>query len=425
MDTYRDLILLVILIFLSGVFSASETALTSFRSIHLETIASESPRKGELLKIWLKKPTEMLTALLLGNNIVNIFATSLATSVITNFLATTGENSQGMTVLISSSIMTVVILIFGEITPKIIATNNSTSISKKVITPIYVFTMITKPIILILMGISRLINRILGIEVNETSQLMTEKDIISYVNVGTAEGIIEHEEKNMIESIVTFGETLAREVMTPRTSLFALSGEAQIKDILEETIENGYSRIPVFNEGIDDILGILYTKDLLIAIKENKLESPVKDFIREAFFIPETKSILSVLEDFKTEQVHMAIVIDEYGGTVGVVTIEDVIEEIFGEIRDEYDTEEVDAIKERADGTYEIDGMLDIETINKDLNLFLPVSDDYESLGGLILNELNNIAEVGDIVDLQDIELTVLEVDKKRIAKVLLTKKGS
>ena len=228
----------------------------------------------------------------------------------------------------------------------------------------------------------------------------------------------------MIESMVTFGETCAREVMTPRTSVFAIEGNKSINDVWKDIVEQGYSRIPVYKDGMDEIIGILYIKDLLNAVKEGKCDMPVKEFMRKAYFVPETKSIIKILEDFKTQKVHMAIVIDEYGGTVGVVTIEDLIEEIFGEIRDEYDKEEEEAIKEKGPNTYEVDAMLDIETINKELDIELPESEDYESLGGLIMNELGEIAKAGDIVKISGVELKVLEIQKMRISKVQIKKES-
>lgn len=425
MDTYHYLALLVLLILLSGLFSASETALTAFRSIHLEDISEKNPKKGELLKYWLKRPNEMLTAMLLGNNIVNILATSLATAFITSFLQKKGlNNSQNMSVFISTLTMTTIILIFGEITPKIIAKNNSTPISKSVILPIYYMTKLATPIIWILTGISKFIGRVLGINIKDEAIMITEQDILSYVNVGEAEGVIETEEKAMIESMVTFGETSAKEVMTPRTSVFAIEGNKSIDDVWDDITTLGYSRIPVYKDVMDEIIGILYIKDLLFAVKDGKSHMPVKDFVRPAYFVPETKSIIKILADFKTQQVHMAIVMDEYGGTVGVVTIEDLIEEIFGEIRDEYDEEEEEQIKEKAPNIYEIDAMLDIETINKELDVDLPESEDYESLGGLILNELDKMAEVGDTVHINGVELKVLEIQKMRISKVLLKKES-
>lgn len=422
MDSYHNLFLLIILIVLSGIFSASETALTSFKSSELEAVREKSPKKEKMLKEWLRRPNDMLTALLLGNNLVNIVATSLATAVITNYLKSSGvENNDGVSVFISSAIMTVVILIFGEITPKIIAKNNSSEISYKIIKPVYYITFIAKPIIILLTGISKFIGRILGIKIIDEMMMITEEDILSYVNVGEAEGIIEEEEKDMIESVVTFGETLAKEVMTPRTSVYAIEGNRTINDVWEDITQLGYSRIPVYNNVVDDITGLLYIKDLLNAVKEGKIDEPVKNFVRKAYFVPETKSIMKILADFKDSKVHMAVVVDEYGGMVGVVTIEDLIEEIFGEIRDEYDKEE-DAIKDTGNEVYEIDAKLDIETINKELEINLPVSEDYESLGGLVLNELNEMANVGDTVNIGNIEIKVSEIKKTRISKILLRK---
>mgnify|MGYP000894577910 CR=1 FL=1 len=230
----------------------------------------------------------------------------------------------------------------------------------------------------------------------------------------------EEDEKEMIHSIVTLGETSAKEVMTPRTSMFALEGEKTINEIWDEITENGFSRIPVYEETIDNIIGILYVKDLMEHVKNNELDIPIKQFIRSAYFVPETKSIIEILKEFRGLKVHIAMVLDEYGGVVGLVTIEDLIEEIVGEIRDEYDDEEESFFKKIADNEYEVDAMTDIETINKDLELNLPISEDYESLGGLIVTTTGKICEVGDEVQIDNIYLKVLEVDKMRVSKVFI-----
>ena len=250
--------------------------------------------------------------------------------------------------------------------------------------------------------------------------MITEEDIISFVNVGNAEGIIEEDEKEMIHSIVTLGETNAKEVMPPRTSMLAFEGTKTINEVWDEILENGFSRIPVYNETIDDIVGILYVKDLMEHIKNGDLNSPISEFVRTPYYIPETKSIIEILKEFRTLKVHIAMVLDEYGGVVGLVTIEDLIEEIVGEIRDEYDDEEDSFYKKIADNEYEVDAMTDIETINKDLELELPISEDYESLGGLIVTTLGRICNVGDEIEIDNIQLKVLEVDKMRVSKVFI-----
>ena len=397
MDTYQNILLLVVLIMLSGFFSASETALTSFRSIHLEKFEDgKNAKKVELLKKWLKNPNEMLTGLLVGNNIVNILASSIATVVTINIMGGTSSSS----VAVATVGMTIIILIFGEITPKIIAKNQSVKIAGVVVSIIYYFAWVLKPIIKILMMISKFIGRLMGIELHDEGLMITEEDIISFVNVGEAEGIIEEEEKEMIHSIVGFGETTAKEVMTPRTSMFALEGEDTLDDVWDEIIENGFSRIPVYEDTIDNIIGVLYVKDILSVIKNGKTDVPV--------------------QEFRSMKVHIALVLDEYGGIVGLVTIEDLIEEITGEIRDEYDTEEEELIHKIDDNTYEVDGMIDIETLDKELSIGLPESEDYESLGGLIITQIGRVAVVGDEFMLNDVRLKVLEVDKMRVSKVLI-----
>lgn len=411
-----NVLILVILILLSGFFSASETALTVYRSNNLEKLDVEKKRRVyELLKQWLKEPNAMLTGLLIGNNIVNILASSIATVVIVNYF---GQKSSS--VLLATAIMTVLILIFGEITPKLIARNNSSSIAEFVITIVYIIAFIFKPIIAFLMVISKLIGRILGINMTSSQMMITEEDIISFVNVGNAEGIIEEDEKEMIHSIVTLGETTAKEVMTPRTSMLAFEGSKTINEVWDEIIENGFSRIPVYNETIDDIIGVVYVKDLMEHIKNGDLNLPISQFVRNAYYVPETKSIIEILKEFRKLQVHIAMVLDEYGGIVGLVTIEDLIEEIVGDIRDEYDDEEEFFFVKIAENEYEVDAMIDIETLDKELNINLPISEDYESLGGLIVTELGRICDVNDEITIDNIYLRVLEVDKMRVSKVLI-----
>ena len=418
MDTYQNVVLLVFLILLSGFFSASETALTAFRSIHLEKLEDgKHDKQVNLLKKWLKNPNEMLTGLLLGNNIVNILASSIATIVTIQFMGTSSKS-----VAVATIGMTVVILVFGEITPKIIAKNHSLKIAGVVIVIVYWFSFFTKPLIKILIWISKFIGKLLGIELEDETLMITEEDIISFVNVGEAEGIIEEDEKEMIHSIVGFGETSAKEVMTPRTAMLAFEGNKTIDDIWYEMVDNGFSRIPVYEDTIDNILGVLYIKDIMNCIKDGNTNVPIKNFIRPGYFVPETKSIIEILKEFKALKVHIAMVLDEYGGIVGLLTIEDLIEEIVGEIRDEFDTEEEEFITQIDENSYEVDAMIDIETLDKELCLNLPESDDYESLGGLIVTELGRLATIGDELKFNGVKLKVLEINKMRVSRVLIEK---
>lgn len=404
---------LPLLIILSGFFSASETALTALKRRDLVDVDDKHPKISKLLKTWIKSPNNMLTAILIGNNIVNIYAASLATSFALKYF--NGSRVTGVVTIV----LTILILIFGEITPKIIAKTYSKKVSCIVIRPIYYLSKILFVFIKILSWISKFISRIFGIKITDNNIIITEEDIRSMVSVGEEEGIIEEEERNMIHSIFDFGDSSVREVMVPRTSMYAIEGSKTLEEIWDEIIKNGYSRIPVYQERIDNIIGIVYIKDLLEIVMKKEFDKPIKNFIREAYFIPETKLLAELLKDFKKRQTHMAVVLDEYGGTVGLVTLEDLIEEILGEINDEYDNEE-ELIKKVEPNKYKIDAIIDIDLLNKKLELSLPEVEDYDSLGGFIYSILGRVPEAGDDLEWENVKLRVLKVDNHRIAFVLL-----
>jgi magnesium and cobalt exporter, CNNM family len=270
------------------------------------------------------------------------------------------------------------------------------------------------------MFVTKVISRMMGVDIQHENLMITEEEIKSYINVGEAEGVIEEEEREMIHSIIEFGDTTAKEVMTPRTSIFMLDAESTIDEVWDEIIDSGYSRIPVYGEDLDEILGILYAKDLMILAKKGTTDIPIKNILREAYFVPDTKSIVEILDEFRSKQVHMAIVLDEYGGTVGLATIEDLIEEIIGEIKDEYDLHEEDEIEKIDESKYIVDARINIEDLNKELELDIPESEDYESLGGYVLDILGRVAEVEDIVHSEGLKMKVLEVDKMRVVKILI-----
>lgn len=410
----------MILVVLSAFFSASETALTAFSKSKLKLIAEKSQGKADLLKIWLKKPNEILTGLLIGNNIVNVLSSAIATMIAISFL---GNNPKA--IAISTGAMTVLLLIFGEITPKVVAKAYSTSISNAIIRIVYVLSKIFLPVSKILMAISKIVARIFGVKIDEIAFLITEEEIKSVVSVGEEEGVIEEEEKKMIHSIFEFTDTTVKEIMIPRTTVFAVEASKTLEEIWDVITGNGFSRIPVYEEGIDNIIGVFYIKDIFNIVKDGKLNMQVKSFIRDAYFVPETKPLFEMLEEFKKKHIHMAIVLDEYGGTSGIITIEDLIEEIVGDINDEFDIEHDEEIKKVAENKYIVDAMLDVEFLNEELKIDLPVSEDYDSLGGYIYSILGRVPIEKDVIshDNGNVEVRVLEVDNKRIVKALIIKR--
>jgi putative hemolysin len=409
-----------VLILLSGFFSASETALTAFNRSKLSEVEEKMKGSSKLLKIWLLKPNKMLTAILIGNNVVNILSSAIATTLAINLVGS-GSNA----IMMVTASMTVIILIFGEITPKIIAKTYSTIIAALVIRIIYFLSLLFSWLIAILMFISKIIARLFNIKITDENLIITEEDIKSFVIAGEEEGVIEEEEREMIHSIFEFGEARVRDVMVPRTTIYTIEASKTLNDIWDEIIENGFSRIPVYEESIDNVIGIIYVKDLFNVIRDGKFEVEVRNFIREPYFVPETKPLVEMLEEFKNKHVHIAIVVDEYGGTSGLVTIEDLIEEIVGEINDEFDEEEDNSIRKVAENKYIIDALLPISDINSDLGINLLKSEDYDTLGGYVYSALGRVpVEKDTIVDDElGIELRVLEVDNRRVVKVLITKK--
>lgn len=246
---------------------------------------------------------------------------------------------------------------------------------------------------------------------------ITEEDIKTYVKVGTESGTIEEGEEEMIHSIFEFSDTTVREILTPRTAIFALDMEKTLEEVWDEILEQGFSRIPIFNETIDNIVGIAHIKDIMKYEDKEYKNIQIKEIMKEAYFVPETKNLVELLEEFKAKKTHMAIIIDEYGGTLGLITIEDLLEEIVGEIQDEFDHEE-EMIQQVNEKIYDIKGDSIIEELNDELSIKIPTSEEYETVAGYIQYELGKVAEISDQVLGDGFVLKVLEIDNKRIEKV-------
>lgn len=421
----NQIILLVVLIGFSAFFSASETALTAFRKVKIKDVEKDNPKAAKLLKAWIKRPNEILASLLLGNTIVNIFAASIATLFFVSMLKKYGlSNSDEVSVYIATAVMTVFTLVFGEITPKIIAKNYSDSISKWVIHPVYYISIIMFPLVAVFMFASRIICRILGIKIHDEKIVITEEEIKSIVSVGEEEGVIEQEEKEMIHSIFEIGDVNVREVMIPRIDVFAVEADKSIEDVWSAIVEMGYSRIPVYGESIDHIKGVVYLKDLLNVVKDGRTNEKIGSFLREAYFVPETKLLVPLLKEFKERHIHMAIVLDEYGGTFGIITIEDILEEIVGDINDEHDKQERN-IEKITNDIYRVNGKLSIQDVNSELGTEFPEMEEYDTFGGFIYYTLAKVPEIDDKIENEEYEIKVENIENHRIKSVIVKIKGA
>lgn len=403
-------ITLVILLLLSGFFSSAETALTTVNKIRIRSLAEENNKRAIRVAKILDNQSKMLSAVLIGNNIVNISASALATSLTIKLV---GSYATGIT----TGFLTLFVLIFGEITPKTMATINAESLSLAYSGIISALMWILTPVIFIINQMSLGVLTILRIDPNSKSAAITETELRTIVDVSREEGVIENEEHAMINNLFDFGDSLAKDVMIPRVDMTFADINSSYKEILDIFRSEKYTRLPIYEGTTDNVVGIINVKDLLLY--DSHEDFKVSDILREPYYTYEYKKTSELMEELKKTSNNITIVLDEYGSTVGMITLEDLLEEIVGEIRDEYDDDEKDLIQKISDTEYLIEGMAKLDDINDMLELNLQ-SEDYDSLGGLIMELLDRLPTEGDVVKTPDAELTVKKVVNKRIHSILL-----
>ena len=407
-DTYQIIILLILLA-LSAFFSSNETALMSVNKIRLRSLADEGNKRAAMaLDILENQTPKLLSAILIGNNIVNISASSLATTLAYSF--------GGYMVSIVTLILTVLILIFGEITPKNYATINAEKITLRYI-PIFKFLMtIMTPVIFIINLFSRGVMRLMRVDPDAASKAMTEEELRTIVDVSHEDGVIESDEKEMIYNVFDLGDATAKDIMVPRVHVTFADVESTYDELIEIFREDKFTRLPVYKDSQNNIVGIINMKDLLLYDKNE--EFVIDRFLRKPHFTYETKSISDLLVEMKDSTFNIAIVLDEYGDMAGLITLEDILEEIVGEIHDEYDEKEDELVQKISDREYIIEGSMHLDDVNDHLNTELD-SEDYDSLGGFIIEHLDRLPVAGDEVVTDDgIRLVVEKLDKNRIEKV-------
>ena len=371
-----QIVLLIILLIGSGFFSASETALMSLSKIKMRHMEEDGVKGAKLVSTLIEDSNRLLTSILIGNNIVNIAATSITTSLFTAMLGAQG-------VAIATGLMTVLVLIFGEITPKTISANNPEKASLVVAKPIKFFVTILTPIVWIFNIITKVIFKLFGVDDKGVKPFITEEELKTMVNVSHEEGLLEMEEREIINNVFEFGDMQAKEAMVQRLDIVAIDMEDSYEEIIDLFKTEKLSRMPVYEETIDDIIGILNIKDIIFLSDEEIENFDIKKYMREAFFTYEFKKITQLLEEMKKDKSQMAIVVDEYGGTAGLITIEDLVEVIVGDIEDEYDEEE-DEIQVISPNEFLVDGSTKISDVNEILNIELE-SEEFDSIGGYII----------------------------------------
>ena len=404
-----QIVLLIILLIGSGFFSASETALMSLSKIKMRHMEEDGVKGAKLVSTLIEDSNRLLTSILIGNNIVNIAATSITTSLFTAMLGAQG-------VAIATGLMTVLVLIFGEITPKTISANNPEKASLVVAKPIKFFVTILTPIVWIFNIITKVIFKLFGVDDKGVKPFITEEELKTMVNVSHEEGLLEMEEREIINNVFEFGDMQAKEAMVQRLDIVAIDMEDSYEEIIDLFKTEKLSRMPVYEETIDDIIGILNIKDIIFLSDEEIENFDIKKYMREAFFTYEFKKRTHLLEEMKKDKSQMAIVVDEYGGTAGLITIEDLVEVIVGDIEDEYDEEE-DEIQVISPNEFLVDGSTKISDVNEILNIELE-SEEFDSIGGYIIGYIRHIPEENEIIEMDNIKFNIESVDKNRIKKI-------
>lgn len=404
-----QLAILVVLLCLSAFFSSAETALTTVNRFRVLTLIEEGDKRAIRLGTVLEQPSKMLSAILIGNNIVNMSMSSIGTLLATKAFGSAGAG-------LATGVLTFLVLIFGEITPKTCATISAEKLALRFAAPIYVWMWISTPLIAVVNTFSMGVMKIMRVDPGKKTDAYTENEIRTIVEVSHQDGEIESEERKMINNVFDLDDHLAKDIMVPRVDMTFLNINATYAETIEVYRDGLFTRLPVYEDTTDNVVGILNVKDLLLY--ENKEDFHVQHVLREPYFTHEHKKTSELMMEMRENSITLAIVLDEYGATAGLVTLEDLLEEIVGEIRDEYDEYEEDLVKKISDYEYVVEGSSKLDDLNDQIGLDLE-SEDYDSIGGIVIELLDRLPQEGEEVTTENgIRLVVDEVEKNRIDKV-------
>lgn len=406
-----QLITVIILLSLSAFFSSSETALTTVNQIRMRTLADNGDKRAARVLRVTGNPGKMLSAILIGNNIVNLSASSISTSLAIHLFGNTGAG-------IATGILTFLILIFGEVTPKTMATIKADSMSLTVAAPIGLLMKILTPVIFIINKLSLGLMFLLHVNIKDAQKKMTEEELRTIVDVSQENGVIEHEERDMIHNLFDFGDAEAKEIMVPRIDMTFVQADATYQEVLDIFRQDMFTRLPVYEDSTDNVIGIINMKDFLL--QNDTPEFSVRNLLREPYFTYEHKNTADLFLEMRKSSISLAIVLDEYGVTAGLITLEDLLEEIVGEIRDEYDADEEDDITRISDREFYVLGSANLNDVSEALSLHF-TSDDYDTIGGYCLGLLDHLPEKNEIILTDNnILLRIDRMEKNRIERIYI-----
>ncbi len=420
-SSIRQIIVLLILLLLSAFFSSAETALTTVNRHRVRALAENGNARAKRVLALTGNSEKMLSAILIGNNIVNLSASSLTTTLAIHLAQNYGFSENASTFIgCATGILTILILILGEITPKTIATKESEKLSLLYSGPIYALTLIFTPVIVIVNTISRALCRLVKIDPDQTVA-MTEMELRTIVDVSQEDGVIEEEEKDMINNVFDFGDSVAKDIMIPRIDMTFASVDMTYDEVSSLFLEEQYSRLPVYEETKDNVIGVLNLKDLFFYKETHRPEVfELRDLLRKPFFTYEFQKTSVLMEEMRKRSISFCIVLDEYGCTAGLITLEDLIEEIIGDIRDEFDEDEADMVHKISDHEFEVEGSMKLDDLNDLLGTDIE-SEDYDSVGGHLIELLDHFPAEGETVREGDYLYSVRKMEQNRIARVYIS----
>jgi len=399
---------------LSAFFSGSETAFFSLSQTQLAEIQERGEASSKRIVRLMEEPRRLLVSILTGNMVVNIGAATVATLFVTH-MSSDLHFSETWGIVIEVVLVTLFILIFSEVTPKIVAVKNPDKFALRTSFLIELVYIMLLPVSIALERVTNIISKLF--QVKSTEHFLSEEEIRTLVELGEEKGALEEDEREMIDSIFEFGETTVGEIMVPRVDMVCIDMRASLEQLVRLIREKGHTRIPMYDEHIDNIRGIIHAKDLIPFLDKPETEIELSKLARTAYFVPESKKIDELLREFQKEKMHMAIVVDEYGGTAGLVTLEDVLEEIVGEIQDEYDREQP-KFHRIDENTIIVDAKINIHDLNEILKEPLPESENYDTLGGLIFNITGSVPQEKEIIKYNNYDLIIEQVEGQRIGTV-------
>jgi len=407
---YLSLVIVFIAIVMVGFLGASEVAITRMNRVRAVRLREERRRGSNQLARIVENPAPYLNVVLFLTLLFTIGGTTVATSFAVRHFGNAGE-------IVATIVLTLVLFVFADVTPKTFAIQRTDGVALFIAPPVAFLGRLLGPLAKALLKLANVLMPGKGLK---QGPFITEQELKASAEVASSEGEIEEEEKELIHSIFEFGDTIAREVMVPRPDIVACEDTCTLRDVQTLMLEHGYSRIPVFHEDLDDVVGVVFAKDVLKALHQGRMDMPLTDIVRPAHFVPESKKASDLLKEMQKEKYHQALVTDEYGSVTGIVSLEDLLEELVGEIADEYDVEEPEMV-ELGDGVYRVSGKTSIDDVNEMLDVELP-DEEWDTVGGLVLDIFGKIPSAGDEKDFQGLKFRAAEVQGRRVATVVISR---